>query len=412
MDHQRPHRPRVSRETRLLLITALLAVAALWGLARVRFADSSPPPNPVQPILTQLAGRPAFDDLGDQIAELRLRLQPIVVAIDGRPGVKVRSDAAVVLQSPAGADALSGKPVIGADPVSGLTLVRLEPTPTVPLEAWTTADARPRYLIAVDVTTGAPALQPVFVASLTPADSPIWPDGILLIPEQPYLTPGTFLFTTDALLAGVVVAHGKQTAVVPGASVLAAADALVEPRVPTPGYVGIRVQSLTPLVARATGASSGVVVTWVDPEGPAATEIRVGDVLESINGEPLPTQLHWDVRAARLSAAEKIAIRVHRATDSQDVMLTAAPAPQSESPPLGLTLQASAGGSLVARVEPGSLGDRAGIAAGDVITRFAEARAPRPATVRAAFARASAGEALLVAITRRDAHLIVAVEKP
>ena len=54
MDQSLSHRPRISRETRLLLTTAFLAVAVLWGLARVRFPDRPASPNPDPPLLTPL----------------------------------------------------------------------------------------------------------------------------------------------------------------------------------------------------------------------------------------------------------------------------------------------------------------------------------------------------------------------
>ena len=37
METTSPYRPRVSRETRLLLAAGVMAVAALWLLARFRF---------------------------------------------------------------------------------------------------------------------------------------------------------------------------------------------------------------------------------------------------------------------------------------------------------------------------------------------------------------------------------------
>ncbi len=40
MEPSTPYRPRVSRETRLLLTAGVLAIAALWFLARLRFQES------------------------------------------------------------------------------------------------------------------------------------------------------------------------------------------------------------------------------------------------------------------------------------------------------------------------------------------------------------------------------------
>ena len=76
MDPNRSYRPRVSRETRLLLTTALVAVAALWVLARIRFPDLPATPNPVPPLLSQLATTPTFDGLAFEVSQLQVRLEP------------------------------------------------------------------------------------------------------------------------------------------------------------------------------------------------------------------------------------------------------------------------------------------------------------------------------------------------
>src|SRR5919106_3264164 len=128
MDRIEPYRPRVSRETRLLLSTALIAVVALWVLARVRFPDQPPPQNPVQPLLTQLTPRPTFADLASEVAALRPRLDPLLVpGPAGVSGLRVRDDVAVVWLDPrrdaAAADAES---LLVRDPASGLSLVRVE----------------------------------------------------------------------------------------------------------------------------------------------------------------------------------------------------------------------------------------------------------------------------------------------
>ena len=48
-------RSRVSRETRQLLIAALVALLALWVLARIRFPGQPVSPNPIPSLLSQLS---------------------------------------------------------------------------------------------------------------------------------------------------------------------------------------------------------------------------------------------------------------------------------------------------------------------------------------------------------------------
>jgi len=65
------YRPRLSRETRRLLMTAFLAVLTLWVLARVRFPDRPVNPNAVPALLSQLAGFSRFSDLASAIEDLQ-----------------------------------------------------------------------------------------------------------------------------------------------------------------------------------------------------------------------------------------------------------------------------------------------------------------------------------------------------
>jgi hypothetical protein len=109
MNHGLARPPRVSRETRLLLTTALLAVVALWVLARIRFPDQ-PAGTPVQPLLTQLAPRPAFDNLASEIAQLRPRIEPLLIG----SALRIRDDAAVTLLDSRWQQ-IDG--VVGVDPV-------------------------------------------------------------------------------------------------------------------------------------------------------------------------------------------------------------------------------------------------------------------------------------------------------
>ena len=430
MDQGVPHRPRVSRETRLLLTTAFVAIAALWVLARVRFPDPPAAPVPVQPLLTQLAPRPTFDDLAGEISQLQRRLQPLLTAYEIpspagtqpagdaplRPALRVRTNAAVVLldvEPEAGVTDVRDS-VIGMDPASRLALVQVPPLSAPQPVPWASSDApQERYLIASDASIAGLSLRPVFVGSLIAVASPVWPDLIWVVPGPTDLSAGTFVFTSDGRLTGLVVDHAGQRAIVPGDVLLAEVDRLLVSGVAPPGRLGIEVQPLTSAVAKATGATSGVVVTWVDPAGPSTGAVGAGDVLESATGEVLLSPLYWESRVARLAAGDSISVRVRRGGESTEVVLVAAPVPEPlATPALGLTLRPVPGtGAAVTRVDAGSTADRAGVQVGDIITRIADVTAPTPAAIRATFAAAIEGDALLLAITRGDAHQVTALEK-
>ena len=55
--------PVISRETRLLLITIVVSVGALWLLARLRFQDRPVTAAPVAPVLAQLRPQTSFEEL-------------------------------------------------------------------------------------------------------------------------------------------------------------------------------------------------------------------------------------------------------------------------------------------------------------------------------------------------------------
>src|SRR5688572_16456620 len=90
--------PRISRETRRLLLAVLVAVIVLWLLARMRFTDDTAAQNPVQPLLGQLAPRPTFADLAGETSRVYARVQPSVLVANaagdtvppGRPVIAVR----------------------------------------------------------------------------------------------------------------------------------------------------------------------------------------------------------------------------------------------------------------------------------------------------------------------------------
>jgi hypothetical protein len=427
------HRPRVSRETRRLLMTALLAVLTLWTLARLRFPDRPPIANPVPPILGQLTEPPSFADLAARVAEIRGSLSDSLVALtfardeaDGGvasapppvPGLRIRDDLAVTVVAPAIREAQPPRPaVVAADRASGLTLVSTSMTtrPTLPI-FWIPRELdRPRYVFASAMSPGGVTLRPAYVGSLTPVQIPQWTDDVWALPADAALTTGTVLFTEQDELVGIVAAYEGGRAVVPSRALLAAAERLLEAPQKTPADAGIDVDSLTPRLAKATGADSGVVVTWVNPDGSAAALLRAGDVIASVDGVAIATPEQWRVRAARASGGDTLALVVTRAGAQQTVQLAVPPAaapPETSASRLGLTMRTDARvGAEVTRVERGSAGDAAGIAAGDLVTAIGSIDAPTPAQVRAAFASLARGDSVIVAVRRGGAHRVTAIQR-
>jgi hypothetical protein len=431
----RSNRPSVSRDTRLLLGIVLISVALLWVLARIRFPERAPTPNPVPPVLAQLTPPSAFDDIASTIAQLEARLQPSLAALDVevedgarslRPtkfpvtALRFRDDLALAIVAADGGDcsydSSSGAAAeVARDRAARLAVIRVPGGPAQELTMWAPRriDA-PRFLVAATMSDAAGALlRPAFVAGMREIGSPIWSDSIWALPPGTDLPSGTFAFTLDGAFAGVAVDHGGHPALVPAATVIAAAERLVREGPKPPGRLGIDVQPLTPAIAAASGSKAGVVVAWVDPDGPAAGQLNVTDVIEQVDSVPVATLEDWRSHADRTAANEVATLGVRRRGALLELRITAvgAAAPVEERP-LGLTLRTVAGaGAAVVRVEPGSAAERAGLRAGDVLTVVDDVQTPTAPQASRAFAAASSGHPVLVGFTRDGAHHVIAMER-
>jgi len=403
----------------------VLAIVALWVLARIRFPDQPATPNPIPTLLSQLSPTPRFENLAGELAELQKRLADswLVILASARPdengepsalalpALRLRSDAALVLL--VGGARLQDQEIIAADRVTGLAVVRAGTGPSGPgLSPWSPPSLdSPRYLMATAATPAGIALRPVLVPSLFQTRSPAWSGPIWAVPEGTDLDAGSFVFTTAGELAGLVVSEPFGPAIVPGDVVTTDAARLLE-RGPTASEdLRIEVQPLTPALAKVTGVSAGVVVAWVDPKGPAAPHLMPGDVIETFNGEPLRSVRDWDVQASRFSTGS-VNLLVRRRGEQLDVRLTPTALRPPPSSSLGLTLSSLPGvGAAVVRVDVGSAAHAAGLREGDVITLAGSLRASTPADIRAAFESTRPGDGILLALTRGSTHRVLAVTK-
>ena len=415
---------RVSRETRRLLVAALLAFVVLWLLARVRSTEDAPPQGPVQPLIDQLAARPTFSDLAAEVSRVLARVQPSLLvlntpsAADDASGAKrvaalrVANTLAIALLPQVLDQEHPDLDVSASDAASGLTLLNVENSDAAPMsEAWKPQRPDdPRYMWATTTSADGVSLRPVFVATLEPITRPAWRGQLWRTPFPIDLEPGSFVFTTAGDLAGLVINDEGERAIVGVDALKTAVDRLRESPTRTPGQLGLAVQPLTRKLASVTGATGGVVITWVDPDGPSAGALQIGDVIEEADGERLTSQ-QWAVRAARLAPGEPLTVRARRAGEMREVSLVAAaPRPEPGSTLLGLTMRAIPGiGSEVTRVAPSSAASRAGLEAGDVITLAGAIAAPTPAHIRDAVSADPEGQGVLLGVTRGTSHRVLVV---
>jgi hypothetical protein len=425
------NRPSVSRDTRWLLEIVLVSIAMLWVLARLRFPDRVPTPNPVPPVLAQLTPASPLDDIAASVAQLEPRLAPLLVAVDVEPqmpsnsratravvsALRFRDDLAVALLPGGIDDRVAGATEIARDAASQLVVVRVPGNAAAALSTWTPRRLPyPRFLIGAAVSRSLVSFRPVFIGSLQPAPSPTWRGSIWTLPPPVDVVPGTFLFTMDGALAGLSVEREGRRVVVPADAVLTIADRLAREGQSPRGHLGIDVQPLTPALAAATGATAGVIVTWVDPQGPAAGAIMTADVVERIDDQTIATPEYWRARVNRLKAGDVVALGIRRGNENTVVPITAGPmiapvaATADRSP--GLTLRTVPKiGASIARVDEGSPAARAGLEPGDVLTLVGDVQAPTAAQAARALAAMPPGRPVIVAFTRAGTHRLLTIER-
>jgi len=268
--------------------------------------------------------------------------------------------------------------------------------------------------VAADVSSAGVAGRPVFIGAVQPVESPAWwSEMVWELPAGTDLSAGTFVFTADSAFVGVVDEVGGRRAIVPADTLKTAANRLAAEGRKDYGRLGVETQPLTGGVASSTGAQTGVVVTSVDPQGPAAEQLQPTDIIEAVGDNPLPTYEHWHAIAARVTAAQTISLRVRRAGDVRTITLTAVPlTPAEEALQLGLTMRTIRGkGVEVLAVAPGSAAALAGLQPGDVITVVGDRKAPTPTQVTRHFTAATVDRPLLVAVTRGTVHHVLTLDK-
>jgi len=185
------------------------------------------------------------------------------------------------------------------------------------------------------------------------------------------------------------------------------------------GDLGVEVETLTPEVGAVVGVPSGLIVTWVEPSGPAAKALHTGDVIQQIDGQQVSTADDWLLSMARIVEGDEVRLSVLRAGMPHEVDLAAAPVWRPSPPrqagaksvtqrlPLGLEMRSETGqGISVRSVGAGSRAEEAGLAVGDLITRAGNLDAPTPAQLRQALARGP----VLLAVTRGTRHHVLALQ--
>lgn len=444
----------MSRENRLLAAVVLVSIAVLLLLARFRFPAEDRPINPSPPPLERLAARGTFDDLASIVAQLQTRVSPALLVLrvvgagsfdlpqSSRPLVplsgetarsrlvlaaRVRDDLALARIAPGDRieavidDVEATSSVVAVDPVRAIGLVRISsaPTPQAPV-VWDRerSGASPRYVTVAEATEGGPVLRPIFLARTDPIRDPRWDRPLLALGGAGVTIPGSFVFSLDGRLEGLTTIEENLPVVVPTEALLAVVNELQEGHVPGGGDIGVDLSDLTPALIAATGAQHGAIVTFVKPTGPAASALRVGDVVETVNDAPVYSSERLLVDVARASPGARVALGIVRGRQPVQVTVAvgagAAGAPaDATATRLGLILRdAPKAGAEVLGVLPDSAASEAGFEPGDLITSLDDKRMPASAEIEKTFSAARSGDYLLAGVARRTRHAVLALRRP
>lgn len=199
------------------------------------------------------------------------------------------------------------------------------------------------------------------------------------------------------------------------------------------GYLGISAQPMTPAVARAFGLSSptGALVTTVEPKGPSADTLHIGDVVLSIGDTPVSFESVGKV-AGRLHPGSTVQAVVMRDGARQQLALLVGQLPDPPNDPaltgdtdtwvpaleLGVAKSTRAirtalkagdepGGLIVTQLRPAGAGALAGLKVGDLIT-YAGSKHLESVSDLAAVSKPSIKQPLLLLIVREGAPRFVA----
>jgi hypothetical protein len=400
----------VSRESRLLLLTVVVCVVVLLLLARIRFPDPPLVETVAQP-LERLAASASYDALAADIERVEAMIAPNLVVLrtalrlermprrtrdlldppdtpsDARhvAALRISPDTAVAAIAPnlridsiVGPDVVGEAAVVATDPLRRLSRVRVPTAPTrtiteLPLAALRT----PVYVVAVEGTQAGVSVRPVFLGRGNRFESARWNRPLLPVGGSA-LAPGTLIFSLAGEFIGCVVLEDGAPAIVGARDVLDTMERLAMTS-PVPATLGIAVQPLTPALAQATRAARGVVVSEVDPDGPADGVLLPGDVLVSSDGQPFDRPDRFLLWVASRQPGTAVDLAVVR--QGQSITASPVPRPAAEMTPVPQPVTFARGADGATRIVSARAGRGSrlsGLEPGDILVWAAGLMDPTP----------------------------------
>jgi len=339
--------------------------------------------------------------------------------------------------------------LVGRDPTADIAVLKVDPRPDMTVATWGDSDAAEpgSWVIAIGSPFGLGGTVTVGVVSARsrdihsgPLDDYIQTDaainrgnsgGPLFNAKGEVIGVNTAIFSPVGANIGIGFA-------VPARTAQAVADQLIRTGHVERGYVGIRLQEITPAIAQALGRSDekGVLVASVEPGGPAEKAgVKTGDVITRIGSQTIESGRDLSRAVAGMKPGTDAALTVVRGGTTQEITVkvgqrpgeqtASLSGPQQDSEAVGKRLGvalapideatrrqlgANVNGVLVQQVQPNSAAAENGIRPGDVIVSANNRDVTRPADVAQAWTQAQKDKRpVLLRIMRDGQSLFVAV---
>lgn len=436
---------RVSRESRLLLLTIVVCALVLLLLARLRFPDQQMVEAGAQP-LERLAARASYDALAADIERVEAMIAPNLVALRVAPRhvsiPRTLGDVLTRPQPPAGVhhvaalrldgttavaaidpgtrvDGIVGGPAAGTatvlaiDPVRRLSRLRVPEAPVRAVAPLALGSLRtPVYVVAVEATQAGVSLRPVFLGRGERFEAARWARPLLPLGGIG-VAPGALLFSLAGEFLGCVVLEDGGPAIAGSLDVFETVEKLASGGALVPATAGVSVQPLTPDLGAATGAGRGVVVAEVDDGGPAAGILRPGDVITAVDGQEPGNPDRFLLQMASRPVGALVAFDIVRqgAPGQVTVALAAQPGPPEAAGHVDFERIRGIGTRVIAGSPARGL-PIAALERGDIVTGAGGLVDPTPTQLRRLLNDAAAGSFVVLIVRRDGQQRVVAIRSP
>ena len=410
-------------------MTIIVSAGVLLLLAQFRFPDEVGP-QPVEPApapLERLAARGAYDELASAMADLERRIGPRVVVFRVQPArasgefvvaPRVTADRAVVLLAPDETlvpAAEAAPAILTREFINHLAIVGVAPAEDAIVAARTGQPRQgPRYVVAVEGTPQGPSLRPVYVGRVGTVQESGGAAFVALSGLQSPLPRGAAVFTLEGAFLGLVTETGTHTSLLVGEFLIATAEK-AQPAQLTVGDFGLEVQSLNDALRRATGATRGVMVSYVRPDGRAAGILQPADVILSVQEMPVDSSEGFRQAERNRGGAAEVVLSRARGGKTLDVTLPPPLAgPATDQPMTGPGIvgrSVTNTGIEIVAITTGSPAAAAELRRGDLLVLLNSQKAPTVTMLERAYRAAKPGEFILLGVVRDQRQRIVALEK-